>query len=761
MKSYISLLFFATTFSTMSAQVLSSAQIEQLKSQYQAGQVQVTNTEQTVDYSRTNNGERVPQTSNAQNIQNLQTYNLYQLQDTTKYGKRQIFGHDIFRNHNLSFEPNMNIAVPQNYLLGPGDELVIDVYGDSQSTSKFQIAPDGSVTIPRVGPINVSGLSVESAQARISAILGQHYDNSTIKLTVAQTRTITIHVMGEVATPGTYTLSAFATVFHALYMAGGISNIGTLRDIQVARGGKIITSVDVYEYILNGRLAGNVMLRDGDVVIVSPYVNLVNITGNVRRPMWYELKPSETLASLIRYSGNFTGTAYTKSVTVSRKQGDKLSVHTVDESGYSAFLLTDQDSVNVDGNEKRYRNLTVISGAVKRPGNYELDKVKTIRGLISAAGGLEEDAQTTRAVLTRTNTDRTLRTISVNVGSIMKGASPDIYLENEDQLTIASMSQINTDKYLLIEGEVFNPDTIPYADNTTIEDLITMAGGLLQSASLLNVEVSRRIYDPMADHEAEFRNETFTFTLSDGLLIGEGTNFVLQPYDKVFIRRSPVYNDQQQVNISGEVMFAGNYVLGNQETRISEIIKRAGGFKDKASVVNARLLRRMSADEIARRDQKIAMSQNSADSIDVTKTELSNQYSVGINLAKAIENPGSDFDIVLRDGDQIIVPQYNATVKISGEVLYPNTVTYVKGKSKDYYISAAGGYTKESIKRRAYIIYANGEVTKLSKGKIEPGCEIVVPQKVHRDNSANAMRWVSISSSIVATLAVIANLIRK
>lgn len=673
---------------------------------------------------------------------------------------RKVFGREVFRTRNLSFEPNMNIAIPQNYHLGPGDELIIDVYGDSQSSAKYKVAPDGTVNIPRVGPVGVSGFTVEAAQRHIANLLGQHYENSSIKLSVGQTRTITVNIMGEVYAPGTYTLSAFASVFHALYVAGGTNSLGTLRDIKVARNGKVVTTVDVYDYILYGRLAGNVSLQDNDVIIVGTYNNLVNISGNVKRPMWYELKKNETLSHLIRYAGDFTGDAYTSNVRVERKSGEKLSVHTVARSEFDGFKLSDDDQVFVSGNENRYLNSVIIQGAVLRPGNYEFEKVHTFRTLIAQAGGLTDDAQTNRAVLIRTKSDLTKEAVTIDIAGILQGTAPDVMLQNEDVITIASKEQMNKERTLSIEGEVYNPGTFPYASGLTIEDFITLAGGLRESASLLNVEVARRIVDPMADNTLPVRCERFTFNLSEGLAVGESNKFELQPYDQVYIRRSPVYAGQRKVHVSGEVMFAGNYVLEEQDTRISEIIKRAGGFKDKASVANARLLRKMDDDELARRQQLIEMSRNSTDSIELTGSELATQYSVGINLVKAMEQPGSSFDILLRDGDQIIVPEHNSTVKISGEILYPNVVTYVDGKDKNYYIEAAGGYTKESLKRRAYIIYANGEVAKLSNGKIEPGCEIVVPQKSHRDNSATTMKWISISSSIVATLAIVANAIK-
>lgn len=696
-----------------------------------------------VSRSRVNNGEEFPD-----------------IDPILAEGERRVFGRDIFRTKNLSFEPNMSIATPQNYVLGPGDDIIVDIYGASQSNNKYTISPDGTVTIPRIGPVAVSGLTVEAAQSRIVGAMGSHYKNSSIKLSLGQTRSITVNVMGEVLTPGTYTISAFATVFHALYMAGGTSNIGTLRDIKVARGGRIISTVDVYEYILSGRLAGNVALSDNDVIIVGAYQNLVNISGNVKRPMWYEMKKNESLKSIIKFAGEFTGEAYTKNVRVERRAGDKFSVYNVDEFNFASFTLSDEDHVIVGGNEQRYSNLTVISGAVKRPGNYELTAVSSVKGLIEAAGGLQEDALTSRAVLTRTNPDRTKKTITIDLSGILAGTSADVVLENEDVLSIGTLARLHGEQNFTIEGEVYNAGTFPYAENTTIEDLITKAGGLRESASNLNVEVARRIVDPNASADLDIRSETFTFSLDEGLAIGKGSQFVLKPYDRVYIRRSPVYNAQRSVNISGEVMFAGNYVLADQNVRISEIVKRAGGFKKKASVHDARLVRHMNAIERARLRQTLGIAEDAADSIDISKLETASTYFVGIDLKKAIEKPGSDDDIVLRDGDQIYVPQINTTVKINGEVLYPNTVSYLDGKNYKYYINQAGGFTKESEKRKAYIVYANGKVSKASKAVVEPGCEIVVPTKVHKDHSKDATMWVSIASTLVTLGAIVVNLLR-
>lgn len=702
------------------------------------------------DVSRSNNGEDTPD------------FDLSDPEDAEAVKSRKVFGRDIFRQKNLSFEPNTAMAIGSDFVVGPGDELILDIYGASQSSNKYKVSPEGFITIPRIGPVAVSGLTVEAAQNRIYQAVGKHYQNASLKLSVGQTRTINISVMGEVRVPGSYKLSAFATVFHALYLAGGTSSIGTLRDIKVVRNGRIISTIDVYEYILNGRLAGDVKLKDNDVIMVGSYINLVEVTGNVKRPMWYEMKKGETLTTLLNFAGGFSGGAYTKDVTVNRSTGERLSLSTVDEFDFGNFALADEDIVVVRGNEQRYENAVELKGAVKRPGSYGLDKAGTIRELLEAAGGLDEQANFERAILVRLNEDRTRSTIAFDPKGILDGTVADIPLCNEDEITIASLVAFNDNRTMRIEGEVWNPGKFPYSDNTTIEDLITLAGGLKESASLLNVEVARRIIDPNAEEDREVRSQTFSVDLKEGLKVDGGSGFIIQPYDIVYVRRSPVYNVQHSVNISGEVMFAGNYVLENQNVRISEIVKRAGGLKRNSSAHDARLVRTMTEEELARQRELMDLARRSSDSIDVSTFVARDKYTVGIDLQKALDNPGGPDDVVLRDNDQIFVPLINTTVKVNGEVLFPNSVTYDAKKKVKYYIEESGGYTKESARRRAYIVYSNGHIARARKGKVEPGCEIVVPKKKQKqDNSTSVARWISITSALSTTAAVVVTIFKK
>ena len=699
--------------------------------------------------------------------------------------KKKVFGRDIFNNKELSFEPNMNIATPQNYRLGPGDAVIIDIYGASQKTIQSSVSPDGEVTIEGYGPVNVSGLTVAQANARLRNTVGSRYRSSRVKLTVGQTKTIMVNVMGEVKAPGTYTLSAFATVFHALYMAGGTNDLGTLRNIKVYRNNRLVTVVDIYDYILNGKLTGNVRLADNDVIVVGPYDCLVTVTGKVKRPMIYEMKKNESVNSLLKYSGGFAGDAYKKSVRVNRKTGREKSVYNVEEFDFANFRIDDGDSVSVDSILPRYANTVEIKGAVFRPGMYNLgEQINSVRTLIEHAEGLTEDAFTNRAVMHRMKQDRNLEVISVDLAGIMSGKLPDIPLKENDVLFIPTRQDKSIERTLTIRGEVQYPGIYKYAENETVEDFVLQAGGLTDKASTVNVMVSRRVKDATAMRPDSIIAQNFTLSLKDGFIIDGKEGFKLMPFDEVLIRKSPAYSEQQNVAIEGEVMFSGAYALSRRNARLSDLFLKAGGATDQAYIKGARLIRRANATERERmqavlrmqREQQqknllqlAASSSNGsnlqqiaqgAQNAELEKFNVPDEYPVGIDLAEALANPGSDADVVLREGDRLVVPQYNGTVKINGAVMYANTVAYEKGKSVNYYINEAGGYASDATKRKAYIIYMNGKVAKVGRGtKVMPGCEIVVPAKLKRKMSvAETMSLGTSMSSIAAMIATIANL---
>lgn len=700
--------------------------------------------------------------------------------------RKKVWGRDIFNNKSLSFEPNMNMALPRNYRIGPGDAVFIDVYGASQKSYQTTVAPDGIITLDGFGPIQVSGLTVAQANSRIWEKLGRRYSSSSIRLSVGQTHTIMVNVVGEVKTPGTYTLSAFATVFNALYMAGGIGELGTLRNIKVYRGGSLISTVDVYDFLRRGHLTGNVRLADNDVIVVGPYEMLAQVSGKVKRPMFYEMKRGESLGTLISYAGGFAGDAYTRSVRVRRKTGRQYSIFNVNEFDMRSFRVSDEDSVSVDSVIPRYENMVEVKGAVFRPGMYEVGgRINSVRGLIEAADGLTEAAFSPHAVLHRKKADRTLEVISVDVDGILTGRVADIPLQNEDVLFIPTKTKVQEQQTITIHGEVLYPGVYKYADNESLEDFILQAGGLKQTASTVRVDVSRRISNPQALAPDSVIARTYSFSLRDGFVIDGAPGFVLEPFDEVYVRKSPGTTVQQNVSIEGEVVFAGNYTLTSRRMRLSDIFKAAGGGTELAYIKGARLERRPTPSERLRMEAayKMQQEQQRKNMIDLAvktknativqavqendkktqeKFQVPDSYPVGIELDKAIANPGGDEDVLLREGDRIIVPQYNGTVKINGAVMYPNTVGYVEGKSVAYYIDQAGGFASDAKKSNTYILYMNGMLAKVGhNAKVRPGCEIIVPTKIQsRMSLAETLSVGSSAASIAAVIATIANLLK-
>lgn len=737
-------------------------QIQRIRSQY-AQQITKRGMDDTVDNAlgdaqarmRTNNEPNDNAITTSENA----TAPDYVPEALAPSGKR-VFGRDIFNNKKLSFEPQMNIATPQNYVVGPGDQLIIDIYGASQQSLKLTVSPDGDVTVPEFGPIRVSGLSINAAQAKIRSKLGSYYQSSEIKTSLGQTRSIMVNVMGEVRVPGTYTLSAFATVFHALYMAGGISDLGTLRSIKVFRQGRQISVVDVYEFILNGRLAGNVRLQDNDVIQVGTYDCIADISGKVKRPMAYEMRKGESLSALLKYAGGFTGDAYKKLIRVLRNSEEMKSVYNVEEFDYNSFKLEDGDQVSIDQIYDRFKNMVEIKGAVFRPGMYQFgEEVNSVRSLIERASGLTEEAMTSKAVLRRLKPNRTQEVITIDLEGILRGSVADIPLQNEDILFIPTLAEHQNLRTLTITGEVIFPGTYEFADRMTIEDLILQAGGLTDRASTIKVDVSRRLRDPNAAEATMEIAKTFSFSLADQ------TSFTLEPYDIVQVRRSPVFQDPIRVTVEGEIAFEGSYTMEQKNQRLSDVVKAAGGVVPGAYVRGARLVRRMTADEKARMQAVINMARQSADgkdSIALNKIAMSDTYTVGIHLDEALAHPGSTQDIELMDGDRLIIPRFNHTVRISGDVNGPNTVAFEEGKGYKYFIEQAGGFGDRAKKRHTYIVYQNGTMAIAKKGKIEPGCEIVVPSKSPNNNKLTQWLGIGTSMASLATMFVsIANLIKK
>ncbi|MHC8416186.1 SLBB domain-containing protein [Bacteroides hominis] len=681
-----------------------------------------------------------------------------------------VFGRNIFTDRNLSFEPNLDIPTPENYVLGPGDELIIDVWGTSENTVREIISPEGTIHVAGIGPIFLDGMSIQDAERSLRREFSKIYaaisgKSVHIKLSLGGIRTIMINVMGEVQVPGTYRLSAFASVFHALYRAGGVSGIGSLRDIRVVRGGKEVACIDVYDYIMKGKLTDDIRLSEGDVILIPPYENLVSISGKVKRPMAYEMKKGETITTLLSYAGGFTGDAYRDAIRLFRLNGKEKQIYNVGQDDYQSFVLNDGDELSVEAVLQRFSNKVEVRGAVYRAGVYQLDDsiTGTVRQLISRAEGLRGDAFLNRALLRREHEDLTHEMIPVDLKRMMAGAVSDLRLQKNDVLYISSVKDIEKEGTLSIYGDIRNPGDFPYVKNTSIQDLIVKAGGLLESASMVRIDVSRRIRDPKSISSSTVIGKSFAVELKNGLVMGEDKGFELEPYDIVFIRRSPGYRKQANVTVEGEVAFTGNYTLIQSNERLSSLIARAGGLSKEAYVKGARLIRRMTADEMRQKKDVLRLSVRGSEKASVSPVtlEASSTYPVGIELEKALVNPGSDEDMVLREGDVLFVPKYVSTVTINGAVMYPNTILYQKGSSLSYYIEQAGGFGNRALKRRVYVIYMNGMVSRLKRGMgnaIEPGCEIIVPSKKGRKKTV-AADVTGMNTSIASIAAMVAAMV--
>jgi len=688
----------------------------------------------------------------------------------------QVFGRNIFNTRNLTFEPSVNLATPTNYRLGPGDEVIIDIWGASQNTIRQQISPEGTINIQKIGPVNLSGMTVSAANDYLKNALNKIYNGlnnttdptSDIRLTLGNIRTIQINVMGEVVQPGTYALSSFSTVFHALYRAGGVSDIGSLRNVQLVRNGKNIATIDVYEFIMKGNTQDDIRLQEGDVVIVPAYDVLVKISGKVKRPMRFEMKKEENLATLIKYAGGFEADAYTRSLRVVRQNGEEYEVNTVKDIDYSIYKMRNGDVVTAEAILNRFTNKLEIRGAVYRPGIYQLSgKLNTIRELVNEAQGLTGDAFLNRAVLYRQREDLTSEVVQIDIKSIMDGTSPNLALMKNDILYIPSIHDLEDRGNVTVHGEVAQPDSYPYADNMTLEDLIIQAGGLKEAASTVRIDVSRRIKNPRSTADNDTIGQMYTFSLKDGFVIDGQPGFILQPYDEVYVRRSPGYQAQQNVAIEGEILFGGNYAMTSREERLSDLVNKAGGPTNYAYLRGAKLTRVANASEKKRMGDVIRlMSRQLGEAmIDSLGIRVEDTFTVGIDLEKALSNPKSNADLVLREGDVISIPKNTNTVTINGAVMVPNTVSYMKGKNVDYYLNQAGGCSDNARKSKKFIVYMNGQVTKVKgsgKKQIEPGCEIIVPGKAKKKgNIANILGYATSFSSLGMMIASIANLIKK
>lgn len=751
----------------LAAKGVTEEQALRLKQMYEDGSISLDSgtTNKVEDTSRTRSESTESKTTetagnNAKEIANAQ-------KAVKELMSEQVFGRNIFTNEKLSFEPNTNMATPENYRLGPGDEIIVDIWGASENIIKKEISPDGSINIPGLGVIYLNGMNIADAKEFLRGELGKIYSDEAnkIQVTLGKTRSIRINVMGEVMVPGTYTLSGFATVFHALYSAGGVTDLGSLRNIKVARNGKTVAEVDVYEYIMQGKTSDDINLLEGDVVIVPTYDAIVKVDGKVKRPMKYEMKENETVSTLLKYAGFFAPNAYKNSVRVIRQDGREYSVATVERENFGSFKVMDGDVVTADSIIGRFSNRLEIKGAVYRPGVYEYcENINTVKKLLQQADGLLGEAFTNRAVLYRQRENLTSEVLPVDVEGILDGTAEDVELRKNDILYIPSIYDIKNIGNVYISGEVMKPGKYPYADNMTLEDIVITAGGLKDAASLVRVDISRRMKDNKGTHAIDTVGENFSFGLKDGFIVDGEPGFVLEPFDQVFVRRSPGYSEQKNVVVNGEILYEGEYSLNYKNERLSSLIKRAGGLTSFGYARGAKLTRVANEHEIKRMQNVIDMmrkelGESLANSL---MLELDSVFTVGIDLEEALKTPGSNADIVLREGDVISIPEMTSTVKINGAVMMPNTVTFQKGKNVRYYLNQAGGYSQNAKKTKKFIIYMNGEVTKVKSRshKVEPGCEIVVPNKVKQNRIGEVIGYATSFASLATMIASLANLLK-
>lgn len=737
----------------LAAKGVTREQLERIKTQYDASRASQSGTVQTED-----NRTRLESTDAPDQVVVIK-------EDSD--GVNEVYGRDLFSSKNLTFQPSLNIPTPENYQLGAGDQIIVDIWGNSELNYRQIISPDGNIIISGVGPVYLNGLQIKDASVKLKRAFSRIYSDLSsaqpatfMRVSLGNIRSIQVNIMGEVVLPGTYTLSSFSSLFHALYSAGGVNKIGSLREIKLIRGGKTISTVDVYEYLIKGESNGDLTLREGDLVKVEPYSKRVQITGQVKRPMIYELKANENLSSIIKYAGDFTSNAYRKNINITRRGDTEMQIFTIEADSFNKFDLKDGDVVRVSDILDRYENRVSIEGSVFRPGSYAIgDKIQTVKDLVKYAEGPMEDAFLARALLYRQNPDLSTTVESINLGMLINNNLPDIKLRRNDRLYVPSQDELRDERNVTLAGEVKRPGSYPYARNMSIEDLIVQGGGLLESASMARIDVSRRIKNPMSTTESDRKSETFTFALKNGLIISGDKKFVLQPFDIVTVRLSPGYEVQQNVSVIGEILFSGRYTKTRSDEKISSLVKRAGGLTEGAYIKGARLLRQMDRDERTRLEATLRLAESqSKDSIVIDET-IGRSYYVGIDLQKAIANPGGEDDIVLREGDVLDIPTYNGTVKISGAVMYPNTITFTKGMSVKKYIENAGGYAYRA-KKRPYIVYMNGKVATGLSARIEPGCEIIVPQKPERSETSLA-EVLGITTSVVSTAAMVTTLIRQ
>ncbi len=694
----------------------------------------------------------------------------------------KIFGSDLFSNKEINFEPSVNTPTPSNYQIGSGDEIIIDVWGASEQSYALTVSPEGSIQVSNLGPIFVNGMTVELATSKVKSRLSKIYagllqredqaPNTFFQLTLGGIRSVKINVIGEVMNPGSYTLSSFSTVFNALYYAGGPNENGSMRNIELVRNNKVVGNLDVYEYLLEGKLSSNLKLEDQDVVLIKTYNNRVTITGEVKRPAIYELMENQNLSSLLNYSGGFTESAYTANMQIKRNAEKEKEVITVFNKDFENVEIKNGDYVTVNKILDRFTNRVRIEGAVNMPGEYELKEGLTAKKLIELAEGLRGDAFTGRALIIRLNEDLTQSNTSFEVSDLLKGAISDIQLQKEDLVKISSIFDLKEQKTLKIQGQVLQPGVFPFIANMTVEDLIVLSGGLTEASSGKTIEVARRA--EKVDQVSSDVSQIFEFAINDGMSISsEASTFILEPFDIITIRISPGYSEQVTVQLEGEVKYPGDYALKARDERISDLVIRAGGITSYGYAKGAQLIRRTEFYNENQADNKVAIAQKKEDfkalqgqdSL-VDAIEFNQFETVGINLKKILSNPRSDFDLRLQEGDVLSIPRQLETVRVKGEILYPITIKHGKELSFKDYLAFSGGINDNARLAKSFVIYPNGTTATTKRflwfksfPKVEPGSEIIVPSRPTR-NRLSIQEILAITTSLT-TITLLVNQLKN
>lgn len=718
--------------------------------------------------------------------------------------RAKVFGYSLFNTENLTFEPSVNIPTPKNYILGAEDEINIDIWGASQQSYQLTISPDGNIIIENVGPVFVSGLTIEEASILINKRLYAIYTglrgpnpNTFSHISLGNLRSINVILLGEVYLPGSYTLSSLSRVFNALYLSGGPNINGSLRNIEILRDNRVIDSIDVYDFLFKGNIEKNILLRDQDIIKINPYTIRVISSGEVKRPLIYEMKSNETLSDLIRFSGGFSDKAYTNRLKIIRNTPREKQILDVSASDFGNVLLKNGDSIVIEPVLERFENRVEIKGAVYRPGEFAIQDTLTLLKLLEKAEGLKGDAFLSRAVIYRTKENYTMETIPVDLEGLISKTVPDIILLRDDLIVIPSIFDLREEYFVEIDGEVRNPGRFPFMYNTTIEDIILEAGGLLESASMARIEVARRVKDAEATSKSNKVADIFYYQITKDLKIsGAGSGLVLEPFDRIFIRRSPGYEEQLTATIEGEILFPGEYSISNKDERISDIINRSGGLTPDAYPKGASLIRYFSTDE-KERTKAIQSSrlfreyyskstasndnfdnvlistslidskkQQILDSIVLSATKYRKEQTIGIDLEMILAHPHTKYDLIIKEGDRLVVPKLLQTVSLSGGLLHPISARYDERNVFRDYIRSAGGFAANANKPKSYVIYANGsvDVTRSIFGiknypKVEPGAEIVVPTKEKRVKSPG--EWISMGSALASMTLLIVTVINS